>query len=61
MYLENTLPYLKSANKFFKLEEISEGYTFWNIIPNEILGDSTLKNNEDLNEITNIQNQLENH
>ena len=44
------------------MEEISDGYIFWNIIPIEIIGDLTLKDNEDLYEISNnIRKQLDNH
>ena len=46
--LENTLSNLKEKQKgFFKIKGRDNGDLFWNDIPFDILGDSTLKINED--------------
>ena len=44
--LENTLSNMKKQKGFFNIEEI-DGEIFWNKIPVEILGDSTIKINND--------------
>ena len=55
--LENTLSNMKKQKGFFNIEERNDEI-FWNKIPVEILGDSTIKiNNEDVYKIsTDLQN-----
>ena len=50
--LENTLSKMKKQKGFFNIEE-RDGEIYWNKIPVEILGDSTIKiNNEDVYKIS---------
>ena len=54
--LENTLSNMKKQKGFFNIEE-RDGEIFWNNTPVEILGDSTIKINDDVYEISiNLQN-----
>ena len=45
--LENTQSIMKKQKRFFEIEERANGDLSWKIIPIEVLGDSTIKTNDD--------------